>query len=71
MFATENSNAVPSSAVWLTNITIQVFVILTLFSEYVFQLALELTSYLTLIPYLLVGAYGLEVGFDRRNQRNG
>ncbi|VTR60848.1 Arginine/ornithine antiporter [Serratia fonticola] len=51
----------PSSAVWLTNITIQVFLILTLFSDYAFQLALELTSSLTLIPYLLVGAYGLKL----------
>ena len=61
VFASENSNAVPSAAVWLTNSTIQVFLILTLFSEYAFQLALELTSSLTLIPYLLVGAYGLKL----------
>ena len=61
VFATENSNAVPSSAVWLTNVTIQVFLILTLFSNYAFQLALELTSSLTLIPYLLVAAYGLKL----------
>lgn len=63
VFATENSNAVPSSAVWLTNVTIQVFLILTLFSDYAFQLALELTSSLTLIPYLLVGAYGLKLAW--------
>ncbi|WP_337265090.1 MULTISPECIES: amino acid permease, partial [unclassified Serratia (in: enterobacteria)] len=63
VFGTENSNAVPSSAVWLTNITIQVFLILTLFSQYAFQLALELTSSLTLIPYLLVGAYGLKLAW--------
>ncbi|WON78621.1 amino acid permease [Serratia sp. UGAL515B_01] len=63
VFATENSNSVPSSAVWLTNITIQVFLILTLFSQYAFQLALELTSSLTLIPYLLVGAYGLKLAW--------
>lgn len=63
VFGTENSNAVPSAAVWLTNITIQVFLILTLFSQYAFQLALELTSSLTLIPYLLVGAYGLKLAW--------
>jgi arginine:ornithine antiporter/lysine permease len=65
VFGTENSNAVPSAAVWLTNITIQVFLILTLFSQYAFQLALELTSSLTLIPYLLVGAYGLKLALTR------
>ncbi|KEY60948.1 amino acid permease [Serratia sp. DD3] len=63
VFGTENSSAVPSAAVWLTNITIQVFLILTLFSQYAFQLALELTSSLTLIPYLLVGAYGLKLAW--------
>ncbi|WP_145570886.1 amino acid permease [Yersinia bercovieri] len=63
VFGTENSNAVPSAAVWLTNIFIQVFLILTLFTDYAFQLALELTSSLTLIPYLLVGAYGLKLAW--------
>lgn len=58
VFMTENEHAVPSAAVWLTNITIQVFLILMLFSQYAFQLAIELTSSLTLIPYLLVAAYG-------------
>lgn len=65
IFARENSNAVPSHAIWLTNITIQVFLILTLFSQYAFQLALELTSSLTLIPYLLVAAYGLKLAWTR------
>ena len=65
VFRTENRNGVPSAAVWLTNCTIQVFLILTLFSDYAFQLALELTSSLTLIPYLLVGAYGLKLAVTR------
>jgi arginine:ornithine antiporter/lysine permease len=63
VFATENKNAVPSSAVWLTNTTIQIFLILTMFSEYAFQLGLELTSSLTLIPYFLVAAYGLKLAW--------
>ena len=76
IFATENSRAVPSAAVWLTNISIQTFLILTLFSDYAFQLALELTSSLTLIPYLLVAAYGLKLAWtgetyetDRRGHK--
>jgi len=63
VFATENQHAVPSAAVWLTNGTIQVFLILTLFSRYAFQLAIELTSSLTLIPYLLVAAYGFKLAW--------
>lgn len=64
-FARENRWLVPSSAVWLTNIAIQFFLIITFFSEYAFQLALELTSAMTLIPYLLVAAYGLKLVISR------
>ncbi|WP_253383348.1 amino acid permease [unidentified bacterial endosymbiont] len=67
LFARENTNAVPYAAVWLTNITIQVFLLLTLLSDYAFQLALELTSSLTLIPYLLVAAYGLKLAWTRES----
>lgn len=76
IFMTENKHDVPSAAVWLTNITIQVFLILMLFSQYAFQLAIELTSSLTLIPYLLVAAYGLKLAWtgetyetDKRDHR--
>ena len=71
LFARENANAVPYSAVWLTNITIQVFLLLTLLSDYAFQLSLELTSSLTLIPYLLVAAYGLKLAWTRESYERG
>lgn len=61
VLAKENSNQVPYKAVWLTNIFIQFFLIITLFTDYTFQLALELTSSLTLIPYFLVSAYALKL----------
>lgn len=65
IFARENRWSVPSSAVWLTNITIQVFLIITMFSDYAFQLSLELTSAMTLVPYLLVAGYGLKLAVTR------
>jgi len=58
-FATENKNGVPSTALWLTNIVVQLFVLSTLFSQDAFSLMLELTSAMSLIPYLLVAGYGL------------
>jgi len=42
---------------------VQAFLIVTMFTTYAFQLALELTSALTLIPYLLVAAYGLKLAY--------
>lgn len=59
--AKDNPNGVPAAALWLTNIVIQVFLIVTWFAEYAFTLALKMTSSMTLIPYLLVAAYGFKI----------
>ncbi|NMN71108.1 hypothetical protein [Rhizobium sp. 42MFCr.1] len=40
---------------------VQIFLVLTLFAEYAFHLALELTSSMILVPYILVAAYGLHL----------
>ncbi|AGF47071.1 arginine:ornithine antiporter [Candidatus Kinetoplastibacterium desouzaii TCC079E] len=57
----ENKNKVPASALWMTNITIQIFLIVTVLAKEAFTLARELTSSMNLIPYLLVAAYGLKL----------
>jgi arginine:ornithine antiporter/lysine permease len=59
VFATENKNKVPAAALWLTNIVVQLFVISTYWSTDAFSLMLNLTSVMTLIPFLLVAGYGL------------
>jgi arginine:ornithine antiporter / lysine permease len=61
--ARENASKVPVGALWLTNIVIQVFLIVTWFAEYAFTMALKMTSSMTLIPYLLVAAYGLKLAW--------
>jgi arginine:ornithine antiporter/lysine permease len=74
--ARENRRQVPSAALWLTNAVIQLFLILTWFADYAFTLALKMTSAMTLLPYLLVAAYGLKLAWrgetyaaDRRGRR--
>jgi arginine:ornithine antiporter / lysine permease len=62
-FEQVNENKVPKNALLLTNIVVQVFLVVTMFTEYAFVVALELTSALTLIPYLLVAAYGLKLAY--------
>ncbi|MDQ0509847.1 basic amino acid/polyamine antiporter [Ancylobacter amanitiformis] len=59
--AAENRNKVPFAALWLTNSLIQIFLILTLFAEQAFLLALKLTSSMILLPYFLVAAYALKL----------
>ncbi|HEY9256116.1 MAG TPA: basic amino acid/polyamine antiporter [Stenotrophomonas sp.] len=60
-FARENANGVPSAALWATNIVIQIIVITTYWSRDAFSLMLNLTSAMSLIPFLLVAAYGLQI----------
>lgn len=59
VFAGENRNRVPAAALWMTNIVVQLFVISTYWSQDAFSLMLNMTSAMSLIPYLLVAAYGL------------
>jgi len=61
LFATENANRVPAAALLLTNIVVQLIVMSTYFSRDAFALMLSLTSAMSLIPYLFVAAYGLQV----------
>ena len=58
VFATENRNAVPAAALWLTNAIVQLIVISTYWSQDAFSLMLNLTSAMSLIPYLLVALFG-------------
>jgi len=61
--AGENHNRVPVAALWLSNSVIQVFLVVTSFAEQSFSLALKMTSSMTLIPYLLVAGYGLQLAW--------
>jgi arginine:ornithine antiporter/lysine permease len=58
LFGTENQNKVPAAALWLTNIVVQLFVISTYWSQDAFALMLNLTSAMSLIPYMFVAAFG-------------
>jgi arginine:ornithine antiporter/lysine permease len=68
--AHENKSGVPSNALWLTNVIVQVFLILTLFTQSAFRLALELTSSMILVPYLLVAAYGFKLAWTNETYEN-
>lgn len=57
--ARENANQVPSSALLMTSLLIQLVLIATLFSDDAFTFALSLCSHLSLIPYFLSAAFAL------------
>jgi arginine:ornithine antiporter/lysine permease len=58
-----NANQVPAGALWATNVMIQLILLISPFAEYAFLLILKMTSAMTLVPYLLVAAYGLKLAW--------
>jgi arginine:ornithine antiporter / lysine permease len=56
---------VPIAALVLSTILVQIVLVVTLFSEDAFNFALDLTSALTLIPFLLAAAYALKLALTR------
>ncbi|WP_395714094.1 basic amino acid/polyamine antiporter [Reyranella sp.] len=61
LFARENANKVPAAALWATNIVVQLIVVTTYWSRDAFSLMLNLTSSISLIPFVLVAAYSLQL----------
>jgi arginine:ornithine antiporter/lysine permease len=60
-----NDADVPVPALLMTTLLIQVVLVVTLFSDDAFNFALDLTSALSLVPYLLAAAYGLKLATTR------
>lgn len=63
--ARSDANDVPRSALLLTTVLIQVMLVVTLLSDDAFTFALDLTSALSLIPFLLAAGYALKLAAGR------
>ena len=61
----ENANGVPSMAVLMSTVLVQLVLVATLFSADAFTFALSLCSHLSLLPYLLSAAYLLKLVLRR------
>ena len=55
----ENANQVPVNALWLTNVMIQIFLVITLFSAGTYTTLIYLASSMILVPYLWSAAYAV------------
>jgi len=64
-----NDRDVPMPALIMTTALIQLFLIATYFSEDAFNFALDLTSSLTLIPFLLAAAYAVRLVLTRETYK--
>ena len=58
-----NARGVPANALWLTNGMVQLFLVLTLFSEASYLALISLSTAMILVPYLFSAAYGLTLAW--------
>ena len=65
-----NAADVPVPALLMTSLMVQVVLVVTLFSGDAFNFALDLTSALSLIPYLFAAAYAFKLAATRETYRD-
>ncbi|MEB6283662.1 amino acid permease [Klebsiella pneumoniae] len=61
LFARQNSTNAPSASLWLTNISVQVSLVLIWLTGSDYGTLLTIASEMILVPYLLVGAFLLKI----------
>lgn len=60
-FALENENGAPSGALWITNICVQIVLIVTLYANSTYLALFYIASTAILVPYVFSGAYALKL----------
>jgi len=64
IFATENQNGSPTGALWITNILVQIFLIITFYANSTYLGLFYTASTAILVPYVLSGAYALKLALS-------
>ncbi|PWW04547.1 arginine:ornithine antiporter (APA family) [Hoeflea marina] len=64
VFATENNNGSPAGALWITNILVQLFLIVTLYANSTYLALFYIASTAILVPYVLSGAYAVKLALS-------
>lgn len=59
----QNDKGVPANALWLTNGMVQIFLLLTLYSDASYLALFSLATAMILVPYLFSAAYGLSLAW--------
>ena len=61
IFARQNAQAAPSASLWLTNICVQICLVLIWLTGSDYNTLLTIASEMILVPYFLVGAFLLKI----------
>ena len=71
VFATENKNGSPAGSLWITNIFVQIFLIVTLYANSTYLALFYIASTAILVPYVLSGAYAFKLALSGEGYREG
>jgi arginine:ornithine antiporter/lysine permease len=63
-FAAENAKGAPAHSLWVTNLAVQLFLVLSLFSKSAYQFFYFIASAAILPPYVFSGAYALKLAWS-------
>lgn len=66
----ENKNQVPSNALWISNIMVQIFLVITLFNESTYLNLLYLATSMILLPYLWSALYAVILAIKGETYEN-
>ena len=69
VFGKQNRHHAPSSSLWLTNIAVQLALVLIWLTGSNYNSLLTIASEMILVPYFLVGAFLFKVAYRRRDKR--
>ena len=61
VFAIENKNGSPTGSLWITNILVQIFLIITFYANSTYLALFYIASTAILVPYVLSGAYAFKL----------
>ena len=70
-FGKENGRGSPASALWITNILVQAFLLLTFYSESTYTALFYIASTAILVPYVLSGGYALKLALTGETYSSG
>src|SRR3546814_12864522 len=61
LFGKANAKGSPAGSLWITNALVQIFLIVTYFSEATYTALFYIASVAILVPYVFSGAYALKI----------
>jgi arginine:ornithine antiporter/lysine permease len=71
IFGKENAKGSPAGSLWITNILVQIFLVITLYANSTYLALFYIASTAILVPYVLSGAYACKLAITGESYQGG